>query len=698
MNIKRTKSFAYLFATSLLSVTVAGCGKQSVPSNKMNELILEVDQFTDFGVGDLFSECANYAIKGRYEDGLTYTLDESKYQIIFMRYSSIIDINDRFELAGDYSLRVKSVRYGLYSNTFTFNVTPQHMYTTKLEVSGPYSVAKGQTVRMTVETDGQNFGGDITCTCANPSYVTINKVGPRAFDITGSTVKYNDGDAKLAFTAHKSATETISVEKDFEVVRLTQTDIKQTIGDYRNKKTFLCPSIGNPKVLVIPIWFTSGSSTFIQPDMRDNVIEDLEIALFGTKEQTGWHSLSSYYYEESKGLVNITGTVSEWYETSADGSIMNNNHINDIEPLLKNAVDYYFGTHPTDSRANYDDNHDGYIDTVIGVPAYTGIRGFATRLSNVEANVSSPSACVYNWVSVDRLYNVERAQERIGTNYSCGDCKNRLYDPTIFIHEFGHALGLVDLYDSVTNYDGAPPKVDYTGSFNLQTDNRCGHDPYSVMIFGWADPYIPTTSGIVTINDFQSSHELILLTPQWNAHDSPFDEYLLLELYTPTGLNEYDTYYNSGNLHAPDAVGIKVWHIDSILYQLNFGGSGSFFTTDCHDFGDGTDTNRPIYAFSNGYQSSYMFSKMWKYYSLVRLLRSPHSVAYITTDKFKSSDLFVEGERFVFSNYADQFANYENNRIESLDLGQELGWSFKVLGIYDNGNGTYSASIDLTKV
>ena len=33
------------------------------------------------------------------------------------------------------------------------------------------------------------------------------------------------------------------------------------------------------------------------------------------------------------------------------------------------------------------------------------------------------------------------------------------------------------------------------------------------MAFGWSDPYIPTETCEITINDFQSSHDLILLTP-----------------------------------------------------------------------------------------------------------------------------------------------------------------------------------------
>ena len=685
--MKRSRTFAYLFAISLLSVTVAGCGKQSVPSNKMSELILDVDQFTDFAVDDLFLECANMTVKARYENGLTYTLDESKYQIVLMRYNSLVNFNEPFSHSGNYVLRVKSIRDGLYSNTFSFSVSALHMYTSKLSVTGPSSAFKGQTVRMIVETDGRNFGGEITCTCYNPSYVTINKVAPRIFEVTGSTAPSTYGFSNLTFVAHKSATETIEYEKPFEVVNKSKTEIKQTQGDYQNRKTHLAPSIGTARVLVVPIWYTT-SSTYVKEDKKANILEDLNTALFGNPEETGWHSLSSYYSQESKGMLTISGTVADFYESSYDGSMSNSDHLTYVENDIKNAVNFYFANHLSDSRYNYDADHNGYIDTVIGVPIYPYIRAYKWRIGDYDPNISKPNIDDCNWVSYENLYNAENALARTGYAYSSGENNNRLLDPTVFIHEFGHSLGQVDLYDYITNSDGTPPEIDDTGGFNMQTDGKCGHDPYSVMSFGWADPYIPTTSEVVTLNDFQSSNELILLTPEWNSYDSPFDEYLLLELYSPTGLNEYYVNYVDDR-KAPDVVGIRVWHIDSILFHRDYSTNTGYYTSDCHDVND--NGYYPSLVRSNGYSGI-------PHYGLVRLMRSPHSSSYLTTDKFRSVDLLVEGEQFLFSNFADQFPQYEYNHVETLDNGKELGWRFKVLDIFDNGNGTYSASIDLTRI
>ena len=62
---------------------------------------------------------------------------------------------------------------------------------------------------------------------------------------------------------------------------------------------------------------------------------------------------------------------------------------------------------------------------------------------------------------------------------------------------------------------------------------------------------------------------MILLSPSPNSSNSPFDEYLLLEYYTPTGLNKFDCdysyHYPYDYPQGPKASGIRVWHVDARL-------------------------------------------------------------------------------------------------------------------------------------
>ena len=54
------------------------------------------------------------------------------------------------------------------------------------------------------------------------------------------------------------------------------------------------PSIGSPKVLVIPVNLDNSNAT-------QNALNEINIAFNGTEEETGFESVKSYYYESSYG-------------------------------------------------------------------------------------------------------------------------------------------------------------------------------------------------------------------------------------------------------------------------------------------------------------------------------------------------------------------------------------------------------------
>ena len=74
------------------------------------------------------------------------------------------------------------------------------------------------------------------------------------------------------------------------------------------------PTSGNPKLLILPIAFTD-TSEFLTSEQMDEMIIKLNRAAFGTKEETGWYSISSFYEEESYGKCKIEGEVADWYQS-----------------------------------------------------------------------------------------------------------------------------------------------------------------------------------------------------------------------------------------------------------------------------------------------------------------------------------------------------------------------------------------------
>ena len=176
------------------------------------------------------------------------------------------------------------------------------------------------------------------------------------------------------------------------------------------------------KMLIIPVKFTN-TDDYISN--YSNVQSDINSVFFGTNEEVGWRSVKTFYEEESKNIVTITGTTSDWYECgySASDCYIESN----IVTLKQNAVEWFFTNNPSEDRKSYDSDHDGYIDglcLIFGSPDFrTGKLGedasslwaMVKTRSDQKKNVDKPVADKYMWASYDSMYPTKaKALERTG--------------------------------------------------------------------------------------------------------------------------------------------------------------------------------------------------------------------------------------------------------------------------------------------
>lgn len=571
--------------------------------------------------------------------------------------------------------------------------------------SSSVTLSTSQTAQTTL------FGGD------NPSYFKITNATTHTVYLKALTVNYtcssdsstSQSDSSSADSSSAdSSTGSSSGENSSSTTTLSKTELAYTVDDYVDNNVYTlssCPTSGSPKLLIIPIWF-SNSSSIISSSYKANVKSDIETAFLGSEEETGWHSVSSYYREESGGALNITGVVSDWYEASYTISQVGYN-MDYTDTIVENAVNWYFNTYnPSANRADFDYDGDGYLDGVMAIYAAPDYQAYGnSNLSNLwaycywlqgSASTTNPQANAYFWASYDFLYGYSNVYTRTGNTYYNGDTRNCTIDAHTYIHEFGHVLGLNDYYDYSSN--GYSP----AGGFSMQDYNVGAHDPYSVMSMGWADPYIPTESCTIEIGAFQTTKDLILLTPSWNSYDSPFDEYLLLELYTPTGLNELDSayQYDGDYPQGPSTTGIRLWHVDARLATCTAATSTNLYFSR-------TLTSNPIatsseygkymaitntYSYSGENLTGYLSIMGSAYYNYneLQLIRNSTSATYRPSDYLSSSSLFTDGDTFSMSTYSRQFVNSTNLNSESA-----LGWNFSVSISGSGANAT--ASITCTK-
>ena len=544
----------------------------------------------------------------------------------------------------------------------------------------------------------------VTWSSSNESIITVDQNGV----VTASASATDGASATIRVQSknHPLFSDTCTVTVIESAGDIEKTEMTWDYIDYAKYNAYgstYCPTKGDVKLLVIPVWFSDSQlKTGIATATRETVREDIRKAYFGSESETGWHSVKSFYENEStvdgENLLNLTGTVSEWYdcgETSSTYRIDNSANNSLTGSFVKEATNWYFNNHPSDSRQNYDSNNDGFIDAVMLIYAHPDFQAMGNDANyqnfwaychwvDSNKNISNPNPSAFFWASYDFMYG---GTHKVGM-YSGGDTSHCTIDAHTYIHEMGHVFGLDDYYDYSNQKNPS-------GCFSMQDYNIGGHDPFSLIAFGWAKPYIPTDSCEITLKPFQTNHDVILLTPEFNSYGSPFDEYILLEYYTPTGLNELDVHYKYRNsISGPNDYGIRVWHVDARVVAW-FGPKKE--DVDITSVSANLNMGRPVLqAFRNTYYSDDPYSNdycsplgsAYSEYNMLQLIRNNES-AYVYkasknlnyNESFAASDLFKANDTFTIQKFSKQFVKGNTNKLNS---GLSLGFTFKVKSLTNN--------------
>ena len=488
------------------------------------------------------------------------------------------------------------------------------------------------------------------------------------------------------------------------------------------------PATGTANILVIPIWF-SDSSQCITITNREQVRQDIQKAYFGSNDDTGWRSVKTYYEEESHGKLTITGKVSDWFECgqsstkyAIDDDTDSGGNVPKTRSLLDKAITWYFNNNPSDNRKNYDCDGDGYIDGLMLIYAapdyqawnnnnYTNLWAYCYWIQDKTVkDKNNPGVNAFFWASYDYMYGSSVAKSRTGSSFSNGDTAHAHIDAHTYIHEMGHMFGLMDYYDYTRQYNPS-------GDFSMQDANLGGHDPFSSFALGWGQAYVPTESTTIDLKPFATSGELIVLKPKADEYSySPFDEYLVLEYYTPTGLNEFDCthkYMSTENKNYPigsKTPGIRLWHVDARLVYPRTLSGGRYIYDKNNVVRDPSYVNTygVTLMMSNTYYKSaadddYIspLGRDYSDYNLLQLIRNSTTDTYRIPAKssggsFSSGSLFTYGDVFTMEKYNKQFVNYtaKDGKVVGLfNTNEELPFSFEV-----NACKQEYASITITKI
>lgn len=447
--------------------------------------------------------------------------------------------------------------------------------------------------------------------------------------------------------------------------------------------------------MVIPVEFTD--KKFSNQDLSD-----IRALTGGSAEDTQyWESLKTFYQKSSYGKLNLSfeyadpvsmGQTAKAFYSEATSTQDRSDYSYGASKALKKGVDAYKAIHGSDSTKKFDADGDGLIDSVIMIyaedyaPSYDpdGDLYWAFRfwdywddnLDGMDYGVTeskeSPNAFSYFWASLGFFYD------------GVGGVQGNGIDAHTLIHEFGHMLGAGDYY----NTDG---NSEPTGCLTMMAYNVLDHESFNKLQYGWVNPYYVTGSSDITINSFTETGDCILLADENGWNGTAFDEYVLIEYYTPTGLNELDGTTSYSDLPTLNASGVRIWHVDNrlYLYDPNTNCEKGWATDSQISSGNFGNYGVDI-AINNSTSNNYSgASKSFNALSLVSSKGTKFSknLTATTKDFFQAGDEFSLIDPAVSGKFTSYFAG--NTR---LDNGNELPYKVEI-----TSTNASSANIRITK-
>lgn len=311
----------------------------------------------------------------------------------------------------------------------------------------------------------------------------------------------------------------------------------------------------------------------ILADFVDNPAERLlhtqeafQSMLFDKGYAYGAGSMRDYYLDQSGGMFDVTGEVSPWllmprtYSTYAGSRFgYQTSEPNDFT-LVKDAVAM---ADPVMDFCRGDTNNDGYVDTLFVVHAGPGAEEVASGIWSIKWSLptayTTRDVCANGQAVRVKTFTIE-PEEYASDRFTPAGAPSRMISIGVFCHEFGHILGLPDLYD--TDYSGGGHvgtwDVMSTGTYGFTGRRPWRPVPFSAWTkiqLGWAQAHnVSEDSPQIPIPAGDGSHSGVFKGIYRIAAggSSSASEYFLVENRRPEG---YATDFPGG--------GIAVWHVDS---------------------------------------------------------------------------------------------------------------------------------------
>ena len=293
--------------------------------------------------------------------------------------------------------------------------------------------------------------------------------------------------------------------------------------------------------------YSNTTTYFTAQDFQNTLFDD---------NATG--TMSDYYDEISHGGFTVDGTAHGWYQstyTMSEAKANTKQYVSEIAQLSDPDVDFsQFDNDGPDNIPNSGDD-DGYVDGIAVVYSGCGAE-WGPGNDNLWPHMSSLGSYDYTTgdASANGGYVIVSSYFVAPELAGGGDCYTDIIRPMgVYAHEFGHILGLPDLYDRNDGNGSSEGIGNWClmagGSWNGWAGDTPAHmSAWCKQEMGWIDP--------VVLDDDQSG--LSIPDAENNAYalkiwedDYQWSRYFLVENRQMTG-------YDAGL----PASGLMVYHVD----------------------------------------------------------------------------------------------------------------------------------------
>ena len=271
---------------------------------------------------------------------------------------------------------------------------------------------------------------------------------------------------------------------------------------------------GSRSYPVVLGYFTNQAST--------NTQADFQTMLFSSA--AGAKSVNNYYRDMSYSAMSCSGAVDTWRNSGNTVAYYGGGNYGQNSGTTANVYEFinkvlvHADSFVDFSQAAYDQNGDGYVDVLWVVHS-----GKGAEETGSTSDIWSHSFQLSSWGGGATYYTTNDAwtghagqyvkinkyiimPER--TSYS-GSGGTTIIGCGVFCHEFGHALGLPDLYDVALASNGIEGQG--LGNYSLMAGGSWGGngssnarpvmlDAWSRRFLGWLLPTLVTSDGYYTVN------------------------------------------------------------------------------------------------------------------------------------------------------------------------------------------------------